>query len=90
MRTQHLPYSLGNVTECVDSSSADSFLVGLKQLKQLKTDPHPLSGWHKLCSTVGDTAHQVNAVLLHFLMSETITSHQLNKDFIWFVLFNDT
>jgi hypothetical protein len=33
-----------NVTNHVDRGSTDGFLVGLKQLEQLKSDMHPLTG----------------------------------------------
>ena len=63
------PNGFSNVSKCVDSSSSDSLLVSLEQLKELKTDPHPFLSRHKLSAPVSYPAHQVNAVLLYLLMS---------------------
>ena len=65
-----IPNGLGNVPEGVDSGSSDGFLVCFEQLQQLKTDSHPLSGTHMLSSTISNPSNQINAVLLHFLMSD--------------------
>ena len=43
VKKKPLPYSLCDVSECVDCSPPDGLLVRLQEFKQLKTDPHPLS-----------------------------------------------
>mmetsp|Transcript_21899 Transcript_21899/g.37842 ORF Transcript_21899/g.37842 Transcript_21899/m.37842 type:complete len:241 (-) Transcript_21899:503-1225(-) len=70
-RVQHIlrTNGLGDVAKGIHRSSADGFLVCLEQLKQLETDAHPLTGRHLLCAAVCNSAHKVNAVLLHFLVS---------------------
>lgn len=47
-KQQHLPDGFGDVTECIDSGSADGFLVSFEQLEQFKTNSHPLPGRHIL------------------------------------------
>merc|ERR1719186_1617516 len=68
---QHVvwPNSLGNVAKCVDCCSSDSFLVSFQQLQQLETNPHPLPCTHVLRTSVSNSAHQVNAILLNFLVT---------------------
>ena len=64
------PNSLGNVTKGVDGSSSDGLFVGLQQFKQLKTDSHPFSRSHMFCPSVSNSAHEVNTILLYFLVPE--------------------
>mmetsp|Transcript_29025 Transcript_29025/g.67289 ORF Transcript_29025/g.67289 Transcript_29025/m.67289 type:complete len:780 (-) Transcript_29025:1289-3628(-) len=60
---------LGNVTKSVHCRAADCFLVRLEHVQQLKTNSHPLLGGHKLCAAVRNATDEVNAVLLHLLVS---------------------
>mmetsp|Transcript_45842 Transcript_45842/g.81937 ORF Transcript_45842/g.81937 Transcript_45842/m.81937 type:complete len:859 (-) Transcript_45842:1570-4146(-) len=59
---------LRNVAKGVHRSTSDSLLVGLQQLQQLETDAHPLTGRDKFRPSVGDAAHEIDAVLLHLLV----------------------
>lgn len=43
-KKQYLPYGFGDVTKCIDSGSADGFLVSLEQLEQFEANSHPLPG----------------------------------------------
>mmetsp|Transcript_21279 Transcript_21279/g.52407 ORF Transcript_21279/g.52407 Transcript_21279/m.52407 type:complete len:375 (-) Transcript_21279:2187-3311(-) len=62
------PDRLGDVPERVDRRTPDRLLVRLEHVQQLKADPHPLLGRHKLRPAIGDTPHEVDAVLLHLLV----------------------
>lgn len=65
----NLPNCLGDVSKSVDSSSSDSFLVGLQQFKELKTNSHPLTRTDMFCSSVCNPTNQVDTVLLNLLVS---------------------
>lgn len=65
----NLPNCLGDVSKGVDSSSSDSFLVGLQQFKELKTNSHPLTRTDMFCSSVCNPTNQVDTVLLNLLVS---------------------
>ena len=60
---------LGDVAERVDGGAPDGLLVRLEQLQQLEADAHPLARRHVLGSAVGNPPHQVDAVLLHLLVT---------------------
>ena len=59
----------GDVAKRVDGGAADGLLVCLQHVQQLKADAHPLARRHVARTPVGDAPHQVNAVLLHLLVS---------------------
>mmetsp|Transcript_14835 Transcript_14835/g.27810 ORF Transcript_14835/g.27810 Transcript_14835/m.27810 type:complete len:260 (+) Transcript_14835:247-1026(+) len=59
----------GDEPECANCSTFNGLLVRLEHLQQFKTDSHPLLCRNKFCSPVGNTSNQINAVLLHFLVS---------------------
>lgn len=73
------PDGLGNVPKGVDGGSANSLLVGLQQLQQLKANPHPLFGRDKLCASVCNTTNKVDAILLYFLMSVCVCVHIVGR-----------
>lgn len=60
---------LSNVAKRVDGSASDGFLVCFQHVKQLKTDAHPLACGHEFRAAVRDPSNQVNAILLHNLVS---------------------
>lgn len=70
-RGQHVMWTdgLGYIAEGVDGRPTNGLLVGLEQLEQLEADSHPFAGGHELGATVGDSAHQLDAVLLHLLVT---------------------
>ncbi len=65
----HSPDGLGNVAKSVDGSTTNRLLVGLEELEQFKADPHPFAGRDELGASVGDTANQIDTVLLHLKKS---------------------
>lgn len=69
--TEHVLWTnrLGDVAERVDSRSSDRLLVRLEQVKQLEADSHPLAGRDEFCSTIRDSADEVDGRLLDLLVS---------------------
>mmetsp|Transcript_12152 Transcript_12152/g.34729 ORF Transcript_12152/g.34729 Transcript_12152/m.34729 type:complete len:264 (+) Transcript_12152:353-1144(+) len=69
-RAQHIVGAdgLGDVAEGVHSCSPDRLLLGLEQLQEVEADSVPLSGRRQLSTSVGDSAHEVDAVLLDLLV----------------------
>lgn len=74
-RVQHVlgTDSLGDVAERVHGCTANGLLVRLKHLQQLEADTHPLPSAHVLRAAVGDSPHEVDAVLLHLFVAKEIT-----------------
>lgn len=52
----------------VHGSASNGLFVGLEKLQKLEADTHPLPGAHVLGASIGDAAHEVDAVLLHFFV----------------------
>mmetsp|Transcript_74277 Transcript_74277/g.86204 ORF Transcript_74277/g.86204 Transcript_74277/m.86204 type:complete len:270 (-) Transcript_74277:22-831(-) len=61
--------SFGNITEGVDSSSSNTFLVSFEQVQQIEADSHPLLCRDVSCTSISNSSNQINTVFLHFLMS---------------------
>ena len=53
----------------MDRRTDTHLLVRLQQLEEFEADPHPLSGGDVFRASVGDSPHQIDAVLLHLLVS---------------------
>lgn len=62
------PNSFGDVPECVDSRSADTFLVRFQQVQQVETNADPLFRHYMFRASVCNPSDQIDAILLHFLM----------------------
>lgn len=60
-----------DVAKGVDCGSANALLVRVEHLQELEADSHPLTGWHKLGTSVGYTAHKI----LYGKPSALITHH---------------
>mmetsp|Transcript_36314 Transcript_36314/g.56744 ORF Transcript_36314/g.56744 Transcript_36314/m.56744 type:complete len:230 (-) Transcript_36314:236-925(-) len=61
--------SLGNVSKSVHGGPTNGLFVCLKHIEQFKTNAHPLLGRNKLGTTISNTPDQVDAILLHLLVT---------------------
>mmetsp|Transcript_34471 Transcript_34471/g.51075 ORF Transcript_34471/g.51075 Transcript_34471/m.51075 type:complete len:339 (+) Transcript_34471:347-1363(+) len=60
---------LRDVAKGVDRGSSNSLLLRLEQLQKIEANTIPLSRRSQLCSSVGDSPYQVDAVFLDLLVS---------------------